>query len=178
MVVNDLALLHLLGMRLPSLSMTLSTMLLFGACAQYALPTPPLRVVGDGEHGVIIGQRVLEVPSDSVACVRATDAEQWQSLRSQFGGGFMQLSEDYADFGEQHVMALRLPHGAVPIEIVVSSEEGVDVVTVDIALRDHADQVSSMACLFHMERRSCQTAVVMRDLLKGNERTIAVFSGL
>jgi hypothetical protein len=165
-------------MRLPSLSMTLSAMLLFGACAQYALPTPPLRVVGDGEHGVIIGQHVLAVPFDSVACVRATEVEQWQSLRSQFGGGFTQLPEDYVDFGEQHVMAIRLPRGAVPIEIVVSSEEGVDVVTVDIELRDHADEMSLMACLFRMERRSCQTAVVIRDLLNGSERTIAVFSGL
>ena len=45
-------------------------------------------------------------------------------------------------------------------------------------VRAHADEMSLMACLFRMERRSCQTAVVVRDLVNGSERTIAVFSGL
>ena len=173
-----MALLHLLEMRLPSLPTTLSALLLFGACVQYAIPELPISVVGDGEHGVMLGQQVFEVPLAPVACLRATGVDQWQSLRRQLGGGLMQLPEEYADFGEQHLIAIRLPSGAVPIEVVISSEEGVDVVTVDIALRGQPGEVSASACLFRMAPRSCQTAVVMRDLLSGQERTVAVFSGL
>ena len=74
------------------------------------------------------------------------------------------------------MVAVPLGTGLRSKQVVVSSEEGVDVVTVDV--EDRAEQAAerSGVAILLLGRRPNQLAVVVRDQQRGRERTAAVYS--
>jgi len=139
-----------------------------------AVPVP-VDVVGDGEQGVVLACNVLAATVD--ACHRATDDEAWVALCDELGGDFASLAGDSLD-SEQRIVVPLAP-GMLLLGIVVSSEEGVDVITVDVTGGDvHSTGPASSGCLLRVDRRMCQIAIVLRDPEQATERTLAVYSGL
>jgi hypothetical protein len=167
-------------MRMWILSMTL----LLGACSASAALVVPVIVVGDGEVGVLLVHEVLPasggVPtsgaptSGAAMCRRATEVEHWAELCELFGGALAPRGELNPGFDGQQFVAVSLPPGTGLTGIVVSSEEGVDVITLDV----EAGDVPGAVCLLQLSRRPCQLAIIVRDQQLGQEHTVAVFSGL
>tara|TARA_R110002096_G_scaffold51632_13_gene134943 strand:- start:587 stop:1060 length:474 start_codon:yes stop_codon:yes gene_type:complete len=153
---------------------TLLVALFLGACSTPAALPVPIAVVGDGEHGVLLAHEVLAHHDVGAVCGRATDLEQWQQLCRSFAKTLAKRAQHEPDFDDEQVVMVPLPPLAALTGIVVSSEEGVDVLTLDVALQD----VPRTACLLRMSRRACQMAVILRDQQSGLESTVAVFSGL
>ena len=89
------------------------------------------------------------------------------------GGALVDRAGDEPRFDDQQFVAVPVPRGKALVGIVVSSEEGVDVITLDFAARD----VSATVCLLRLSHRSCQMAIIVRDQQVGAEGTVAVFSG-
>ena len=158
--------------------------LLLGACSASAALVVPVAVVGDGEVGVLLVHEVLPVSggaltrgaptSGEAMCRRATEVEHWPQLCELFGGALATRGEFNPGFDDQQFVAVSLPPGTGLTGIVVSSEEGVDVITLDV----EAGDVPGAVCLLQLSRRPCQVAIILRDQQLGQERTVAVFSGL
>jgi hypothetical protein len=167
-------------MRMWILSMTL----LLGACSASAALVVPVIVVGDGEVGVLLVHEVLPASggaptsgaptSGAAMCRRATEVEHWAELCELFGGALAPRGELNPGFDGQQFVAVSLPPGTGLTGIVVSSEEGVDVITLDV----EAGDVPGAVCLLQLSRRPCQLAIIVRDQQLGQEHTVAVFSGL
>jgi hypothetical protein len=167
-------------MRMWILSMTL----LLGACSASAALVVPVAVVGDGEVGVLLVHEVLPASggaptsgaptSGAAMCRRATEVEHWAELCELFGGALAPRGELNPGFDGQQFVAVSLPPGTGLTGIVVSSEEGVDVITLDV----EAGDVPGAVCLLQLSRRPCQLAIIVRDQQLGQEHTVAVFSGL
>ncbi|MFT4512520.1 MAG: hypothetical protein ACI89X_003620 [Planctomycetota bacterium] len=153
---------------------TLSIALLFGACHVPAALAVPVDVVADGEFGVVIAHEVLDHSSVGEVCQRAASYRQWLELCESYDDTLAKRDPREPNFNDEQLVMVSLPPMTVLTGIVVSSEEGVDVITLDVGLRG----VSRTACLLRMSRRSCQMAIVVRDQQGGAERTVAVFSGL
>ena len=108
--------------------------------------------------------------------LRIESGDEWQALRSVFVARTERRDElPFTDFRGGYVFALPLDPGLSSVGVVVSSEEGVDVVTVDVERRQHRRQVSRM-CLLRLSRRPNQLAVVFRDQQVHAERTVAIYS--
>lgn len=158
--------------------------LLLGACSAPAALVVPVAVVGDGESDVLLAHEVLPasggaltrgaLASGKAMCRRASEVEHWAELCEMFGSVLATRSELNPGFDDQQFVAVSLPSGAELTGIVVSSEEGVDVITLDV----EAGGVSGALCLLQLSRRSCQIAIIVRDQQLGRERTVAVFPGL
>lgn len=167
-------------MRMWILSMTL----LLGACSASAALVVPVAIVGDGEVGVLLVHEVLPASggaptsgaptSGAAMCRRATEVEHWAELCELFGGALAPRGELNPGFDGQQFVAVSLPPGTGLTGIVVSSEEGVDVITLDV----EAGDVPGAVCLLQLSRRPCQLAIIVRDQQLGQEHTVAVFSGL
>lgn len=147
---------------------------LVGSCAGPVPSSLPVAVVGDGEHGVVLHQAILSA-KPAIRCARATDDDEWLQLRRQMGWQVASPAADYADFAVEQLVAVPLPAGWQLLGTVVSSEEGVDVVTLDI---QPCERRNSQVCLMRLGRRSCQIAIILRDQEAGEERTLAVYPGL
>lgn len=141
------------------------------ACAGAPSGGVPVAVVGDGEHGVLLAHEVLVGVAADSACRRAVDDEQFDSLQRSVA---QVRAGQRPDFDEVQVVFAPLGAGVRLTGIVVSSEEGVDVVTLDVEPADGAAQ----ACLMRLARRECQMAIIVRNQPTGQERTEAVFAGL
>jgi hypothetical protein len=162
----------------------LSMTLLLGACSASAALVVPVAVVGDGEVGVLLVHEVLPASggaptsgaptSGAAMCRRATEVEHWAELCELFGGALAPRGELNPGFDGQQFVAVSLPPGTGLTGIVVSSEEGVDVITLDV----EAGDVPGAVCLLQLSRRPCQLAIIVRDQQLGQEHTVAVFSGL
>lgn len=163
-------------------------LLLFSACQAPRPPqlAVPVTVVGDGEDGVLLSATVVPCRSNVGACERAANAYEWRALRARFAftseesPSVVDLST--VDLFLEQVVVASLPEGAGLTGIVVSSEEGVDVVTLDV-VNPHSSQAEGVAesgtcCFLRIARRPCQLAVILRDQEHGLERTLAVFPGL
>ena len=158
--------------------------LLLGACSASAALVVPVIVVGDGEVGVLLVHEVLPASggaptsgaptSGAAMCRRATEVEHWAELCELFGGALAPRGELNPGFDGQQFVAVSLPPGTGLTGIVVSSEEGVDVITLDV----EAGDVPGAVCLLQLSRRPCQLAIIVRDQQLGQEHTVAVFSGL
>lgn len=158
--------------------------LLLGACSASAALVVPVAVVGDGEVGVLLVHEVLPASggaptsgaptSGAAMCRRATEVEHWAELCELFGGALAPRGELNPGFDGQQFVAVSLPPGTGLTGIVVSSEEGVDVITLDV----EAGDVPGAVCLLQLSRRPCQLAIIVRDQQLGQEHTVAVFSGL
>lgn len=89
-------------------------------------------------------------------------------------------------FDAAYVVVIPLALGSQCRGVVVSSEEGVDVVTVDVVtvdvVTDDAAEGASGAprrpsvALLRLGRRPNQVAVVLRDEVQGRERTAWIYS--
>lgn len=135
----------------------------------------PVEVVGDGERGVVLASGVHA--GGLTDCQRATDDDQWAELCGGLGGAFRAMAAENLDFEQRVVVPLAA--GMQLIGIVVSSEEGVDVITLDVVGGDvHSTEPATSACLLRLDRRTCQIAIILRDPEQGAERTLAVYSGL
>ena len=158
--------------------------LLLGACSASAALVVPVAVVGDGEVGVLLVHEVLPASggaptsgaptSGAAMCRRATEVEHWAELCELVGGALAPRGELNPGFDGQQFVAVSLPPGTGLTGIVVSSEEGVDVITLDV----EAGDVPGAVCLLQLSRRPCQLAIIVRDQQLGQEHTVAVFSGL
>ena len=136
----------------------------------------PIRVIGEGERGVLLACRDVEVSRPLDGPLRIESGDEWQALRSVFVARTERRDElPFTDFRGGYVFALPLDPGLSSVGVVVSSEEGVDVVTVDVERRQHRRQVSRM-CLLRLSRRPNQLAVVFRDQQVHAERTVAIYS--
>ena len=60
--------------------------------------------------------------------------------------------------------------------VVVSSEEGVDVVTIDVEGEVAMARSAPRVALLQLKRRPNQVAVVVRDEAQGAERTVLIYS--
>ncbi|MFT7534133.1 MAG: hypothetical protein ACI85K_000078 [Hyphomicrobiaceae bacterium] len=153
---------------------TLSMALLLGACSAPTQLFVPVAVVGDGEADVLLAHEVLPAFTGESFCWRASEPEHWAPLCHAFGDAMAARVEPAPSFDDQQFVGLSLPPGMGLTGIVISSEEGVDVITLDIAAGDSP----GVGCLLQMSRRTCQMAIIVRDQQLGEERTAAVLSGL
>lgn len=148
--------------------------LLLGACAASAPSSVPVEVVGDGEHGVLRQHAVVPTRAFPV-CMRATDDDEWSAVEQELGAGVLPAAIAGRDFAIEQIVAVPLSGEVQLLGIVVSSEEGVDVLTLDVG---RAQPRGPRACLLHLGRRTCQVAIILRDQERGMERTLAVYPGL
>lgn len=162
----------------------LMSIALWGACARSfpvwspeRLSSTPIRVVGDGESGVAlscshhVAAVMLQQP------VRVDNVAEWRVMCETCAGGLARAAEaPIASFDDDYVVAVPLGAGLSPRQVVVSSEEGVDVVTVDV--EDGAAQATKEfgVAILLLGRRPNQLAVVVRDQERGTERTAAIYS--
>lgn len=144
------------------------------ACAPSSLTPARVRVVGDGEHGVLLSHD-LYVGDGGVEYRRATDDDEWQVVCGELLRDGAALPAHEHDFDAEQVAVVPLPRGARLGGIVVSSEEGVDVLTLDL---DAGDLPGAQVCLLRLSRRMCQIAIILRDQARGEERLVGVLSGL
>ena len=137
----------------------------------------PLRIFGDGERGVVLScsdhviVRPLQEPT------RVVDVAEWRAMCAACAGGLSRAADEpITSFEDDYVVAVPLGTGLRCKQVVVSSEEGVDVVTVDV--EDRAEQAAerSGVAILLLGRRPNQLAVVVRDQQRGRERTAAVYS--
>ena len=153
----------------------------FAACA--AGPPDP---VEDGEHPIriaVVGDGVADVVRACTAVsLRAVPpvAERFVDDDS-FGAGSERYAGDLAghaapDWFEDCLVLVPLRSAERATGLVVSSEEGVDVVTIDVAARKEPAPAAP-AILLRVARRSCQLAIVVRDFAAGTERTVGIFDG-
>lgn len=145
---------------------------LLASCAAPDVPSfVPIEVVGDGER--IVGLWEFGEVDDLTRCLRAADDEEWRQLCATAGMRMPDVALGWA----QRIL-VPMP-GAMDLRgIVISSEEGVDVITLDVTGGSvHSTAPARHACLLHVASRECQIAVVLRDQERGEERTVAVFPG-
>ena len=152
---------------------------LFGACSASAALVVPVTIVGDGESDVLLAHEICPASNGALArsaeaCKRASEVEHWAELSDLMGGALAARSPDEMGFEDRQFVAVALPTCAALVGIVVSSEEGVDVITLDVTAGD----VPGSVCLLQMSRRMCQMAIILRDQQLGKEHTVAVYSGL
>lgn len=138
-----------------------------------ARETVPVRVVGDGRDDGLLEVRRCRGVAARAACGLARDAESWRDLRAAFGGEVAELGPDYVVFAGEQVVVVPLGAGRAPGGVVVSSEEGVDVLTID-AVAGAPGQCEAL--VLHVEPFAAQVAIVRRDRVDGSERTLLVFS--
>ena len=153
--------------------------LLFGACSASADLVVPVTIVGDGELDVLLAHEIYPASDGALAssaetCKRASASEHWAEVSDLIGGALAARSPLEMGFEDRQYVAVALPASAELVGIVVSSEEGVDVITLDVTSGD----VPGSVCLLQMSRRMCQMAIILRDQQLGKEHTVAVFSGL
>lgn len=153
--------------------------LLFGACSASADLVVPVTIVGDGELDVLLAHEIYPASDGALAssaetCKRASASEHWAEVSDLIGGALAARSPLEMGFEDRQYVAVALPASAELVGIVVSSEEGVDVITLDVTSGD----VPGSVCLLQMSRRMCQMAIILRDQQMGKEHTVAVFSGL
>ena len=140
------------------------------------------RVVGDGEPGVVLGWRACHVAAPLAAPLRVADAAGWRSMCAALAGELAPLAEQPSSpFDAAYVVVIPLALGRQCRGVVVSSEEGVDVVTVDVVTGDAAEGASGAprrpsVALLRLGRRPNQVAVVLRDEVQGRERTAWIYS--
>jgi hypothetical protein len=158
---------------------TLSMALLLGACSAPTQLFVPVAVVGDGEADVLLAHEVLPAITGESFFWRASEPEHWAPLCHAFGDAMAARVEPAPSFDDQQFVGLSLPPGVGLTGIVISSEEGVDVITLDVITLDIAAGDSpGLGCLLQMSRRTCQMAIIVRAQQLGEERTVAVLSGL
>ena len=156
----------LAGMRVSSLAVVL-----IGCSVQ---PDPqPVRVDGEGVRGLVRTCEVVEVARPLGEIRYAASVREWRELRESVGG-LDAFRAPAGDFLAERLIAVPLTRGIALSHVEVSSEEGVDVVTVDVAPVAQAATAERAALLF-VARRPCQLAVVLRDDVRGAEQTLAVY---
>lgn len=157
---------------------------LWAACGRPApmwspgrLSRTPVRIVGEGERGVVLScsdqvtARRLQEP------VRVEDVAGWRALCAACAGGLARAADaPITSFKDDYVVAVPLSAGVGSRQVVVSSEEGVDVVTVDVEARVEQTAGRAGVALLLLGRRPNQLAVVVRDQQRGTERTAAIYS--
>lgn len=144
------------------------------SCCCWSPPALPIRVVGDGEHGVVLAHAQVSAIEPLAGVVRVTSAAELRELSRALGAPPAAVAG--LDFYEECLVAVPLDAAVAPRAIEVSSEEGVDVVILDVEPRSPPGQAASVS-LLRIARRPCQLAVVMRDQVQGRERTLAVYPG-
>jgi len=147
--------------------------LLLVACSS-PKPSFPIRVVGDGEHGVVREHEELwpaHVPPEPR---RIVDRSEWRAICQHYGGVLRGREEPGLDWYDEFFVVVPIELGVAPVALEVSSEEGVDVVTIDVDRRPGPEPVACIS-LLRLTHREHQLAVVVRNERLGEERTVAVF---
>ncbi|MFK7741035.1 MAG: hypothetical protein AB8H80_12005 [Planctomycetota bacterium] len=159
------------------------------------MPTAPraiaIEVVGDGRSDCVLGleeHSLATWPADGEhACRRAADAAGWHSVRLSYGGAVAALPDDHLSFGVEQAIVVALTAAQQLRRIVVSSEEGVDVVLLDVvpavderttkgAIPGLSRQGAGTALLLRVDAFAPQLAIVLRDRARGEERSLAFFA--
>ena len=134
---------------------------------------PPVRVVREGQPGLVLACSLVEVDRALAEARCATAAREWRALCER-AGGLQDAAPASVDFFSERLVVVPVPFDVDMQQVEVSSEEGVDVVTVDVAPAERSAPRPRVA-LLRLQRRSCQLAVVLRDDVRGAERTLAVY---
>lgn len=145
--------------------------LLLSAC--WSGPAPlPIVVVGDGEAGVVRAHALATSSSPLAAPLYVTSEAGLRELSRALGEAAPAAGS--LDFYDERLVAVPLDPSTAPRAVEVSSEEGVDVVILDVEPAP-ARPRSAAVSLLTVARRPCQLAVVLRDQVRGLERTVAVY---
>ena len=134
---------------------------------------PPVRVVREGQPGLVLACSVVDVGLELSEARCATADREWRALCERVDG-LQGAAPASVDFFSERLVVVPVPTGVDMQQVEVSSEEGVDVVTLDVAPAEDAP-VRPRVALLRLQRRSCQLAVVLRDDVRGAERTLAVY---
>lgn len=134
----------------------------------------PIRVVGDGEHGVVVSHEELWPAHPPKAPRRVVDRSEWRAICQHHGGALEGREEPGLDWYDEYYVVVPIELGVWPVAIEVSSEEGVDVVTVDVGHRPGPEPVACIS-LLRLRHRDHQLAVVVRNERLGEERTVAIY---
>jgi hypothetical protein len=152
----------------------LSWPLLLAACAPISPLQAPVRVVGEGAPDLVVEHVCVGVERAPERALRVVEVEEWRALTARLGGALARTQVVEADLYDALLVVVPLPEGRRPAAVVVGTEEGVDVVTVDVkasAVPKGAPAVS----LLRLRRAGRQLAVVVRDEARGAEQTLGVF---
>lgn len=136
-------------------------------------PSPPVRVLGEGHAGLVRACSVVDVARPLDGPRRVSSAAEWRALRGAAGGSGLARPAPFEPLDEALVVVPLSPALALR-GVEVSTEEGVDVVTVDVEPAAAAGRAARVG-LLRIGRRPCQLAVVVRDQARGAERTVAVY---
>lgn len=131
-------------------------------------------MVGDGERGVVRSHEELWPAHVPAKPRRIVDRSEWRAICQHFGGALQGREEPGLDWYDEYLVVVPIALGVKPCGLVVSSEEGVDVVTIDVAHRPGPEPVACIS-LLRLQHREHQLAVVVRNEQLGEERTVAVF---
>lgn len=152
--------------------------------AACAAPSPEIaprdvgiRVVGDGQAGVVLGcrERLVGAPLDRPQ--RIADAAGWRVLCASVAGELASAgARSPTSFDATYLVAVPVAGGMRCRGVVVSSEEGVDVVTIDVESEIAMARPAPRVALLQLKRRPNQVAVVVRDEAQGAERTVLIYS--
>lgn len=137
-------------------------------------PTLPVRVVGDGEAGVVVSHQEVWSAHALASPRKVTDASEWRAVCQHYGGALAGWQEPGLQWYDEYLVVVPIGPGVAPIAVEVSSEEGVDVVTIDVAHRPGPDPAACVS-LLRLRHRQQQLAVVVRHEGLGEERTVAVY---
>lgn len=105
---------------------------------------------------------------------RIVDRSEWRAICQHYGGALRGREEPDLDWYDECLVIVPIELGVHPVGVVVSSEEGVDVVTIDVDERRGPEPVACLSVL-RIRHREHQLAVVVRNERLGGERTVAVF---
>ncbi|MEC8253189.1 MAG: hypothetical protein VX044_08260 [Planctomycetota bacterium] len=155
--------------------------LVTAACAAPSPEVSPrdvgIRVVGDGQAGVVLEcrERLVGAPLDRPQ--RVADAAGWRALCASVAGEMAPAgARPPVSFEATYLVAVPIAGGMRCRGVVVSSEEGVDVVTIDVERQVAMARRAPRVAMLQLKRRPNQVAVVVRDEAQGAERTVLIYS--
>lgn len=137
---------------------------------------PELTVVRDWRE-------LADTGSTTTLCERITDVPAWRRLQADLGQANERLPEDWCDFGRDCVLFVAFGNGSdkASVRPSVSTEEGIDVITLTCRLAAPTNERPRTGVLLLVPRRNRSTAVVLRRFRNHapiDETTLRVFDPL
>ncbi len=148
--------------------------MLLVACAPLQPRPVAIRVVGEGAGDLVAAHACLGVARAPERALWIGAPENWRAARERLGGELSEAELAPLDWYDEVLVVIPLPAGSLPSAVVVGTEEGVDVVTVDVAAVPASSGARSVS-LLRIRRSGRQLAAVVRDQQRGSEQTVGVF---
>ena len=150
--------------------------MLLVACAPLQPHPVAIRVVGEGADDLVAAHARVGVARAPERALWIGAPEPWRAARERLGGELSEADLAPRDWYDEVLVVVPLPAGSLPSAVVVGTEEGVDVVTVDVAAAAaQASPDARSVSLLRVRRSGRQLAAVVRDQQRGSEQTVGVF---